>query len=112
MTSNDDDWKAEMERASEQARRNADEATDAQLAEGNEQADKLAATFRDLKLSDRASYDAIARVVEESTARNEAIGEVVTRLKALGDASLEIVNRIQTLSPAGALKALSKALRD
>ena len=112
MNDSTDDWKREMEEASRESGRTADEVTAGQMEEINRQAEDLTAIFQNLKLTDRDTYDALVAIVEESTARNLSIGEMVTRVKALGEAGKGLADTIETLSPGGALAMLTKALKE
>ena len=88
----------------------ADETTTDQMAEINDQANRMEAIFRNLKLADPATYDALAKVVAESTRRNESVADIVSRLRALGEVGSRLAETIQNLSPKGALVALARAL--
>ena len=47
-------------------------------------------------LADRAEYDRLREIVDESTQRNESIGQFVDRLKALGEGGMALLERVKT----------------
>ena len=112
MNDSADDWKKEMEEASRESARTADEEIPGQIEEITRQAEDLTTIFQKLKLTDRDIYDALVAIVGESTERNLSIGEVVTRVKALGEAGKRLAGTIENLSPGGALAMLTKTLKE
>ena len=112
MNDSANDWKREMEEASKESARTADEAIPDQIEEIGKQAERLTMTFRNLKMTDQETYDALVAIVDESTQRNLSIGEVVTRVKALGEAGKRLAGTIENLSPRGALAMLTKTLKE
>ena len=112
MNDSADDWKKEMEEASKESVRTADEAASGQIEEIGKQAEHLTMIFQNLRLTDQGTYDALVAIVDESTERNLCIGEVVARVKALGEAGKGLADTIENLSPGGALAMLTKALKE
>ena len=82
-----DDWRDKMQKASNDAEKKADKAADPELQKITAEADQLRTIFDELKLTDKATYDQLVRVVDEATQKNESIAGVITRLKALGSAA-------------------------
>ena len=112
MSSDNPDWKKELELASERARKKADQATGSQLDTINKQVDTLERVFEQLKLTDATTYNALVSIVEEATSKNESISDVISRLEALRDAASKLADLVQSLTPSGSLRTLAKALKD
>ena len=103
--------KAEILKASESAKAKADALADPQLEAINKQVDALAGIFKELKLTDQATYDSLVEIVEDAITRNQAIGSVVQRIRALGQAGAKLATSIGNVTSGGALSTLRSALK-
>jgi hypothetical protein len=97
--------------AREKARNAGREAVGDQLDQITEQADGLEGIFDGLKLTDRGTYDALTKIVEEASAKNESIASVIERVKELGAEGAQLAGKIANLSSGGSLAAVKLALK-
>ncbi len=101
---------AEMKVAADESEKKANELANPILKSIHKRADALSKVFDDLNLTDKATYDALKKIVDSETRKNIAIANVVKRLEALGAVGKKVAASISGLTGAGALAVVGEAL--